>query len=182
MGIALAGLLIIGVLFSGALIIFRSDLLGNLLVTDAIKETSQLTGEQVRTRIDLTAVSIDTGDGNCNLTVTGDNTGSTSIADLDQMDAIVQFTTGDNLPQSLTYVTGDTPSATDGTGDWAKRSISGQFEPGIWNPDEELVLKGILDVSLGTVDTFATVTVSTPNGVTDTFTTTDVFSVPCLQQ
>ena len=179
MGTALAGLLIIGVLLSGALIIFRSDLLGNLLVTDAVKESSQLTGEQVRTRINLTAASIDTGDGNCNLTVTGDNTGSMSIADFDKMDVIVQLTTGDTLPQRLTYVTGDTPST---TGDWAKRSISGQFEPGIWNPDEELVLKGRLDLSLGTVDTIATVTVATPNGVIDTFTTTDVFSVPCLQQ
>jgi len=180
MGIALAGLLIIGVLFSGALIIFRSELLGNLLVTDALKEASELTGEQVRTRIDLTDFEIDTGDGKCILTVTGDNTGATSIADLGKMDVIVQFTTkfttGDNPPQRLTYVTGDKPST---TGDWAKRSISGEFEPGIWNPDETLILKGWLNLALGSVDITATVTVATPRGVTDTITASDVLTLPC---
>ena len=174
MGAALAGLLVLGVLFSGALILFRIDLLGNRLVTDAVRDASEVAGEQVRTQISLTGDQVTNAGGSCELTATADNTGATSIATFDEMDLIIQFTTGDNLPQLLTFVTGDTPS----TGEWAKRSIAGPFEPGIWNPDELMVLKARLSQLTGTGTTAIALTLGAPNGVTD-LTTTDAFALPC---
>ena len=86
MGAAIAGLLIMAVFFTGVLMMFRTTLFGNVIISNSMKEANQLSGEQARTDIRLTGASITTGDGYCKLTVTGDNKGAISISDYDRMD------------------------------------------------------------------------------------------------
>ena len=169
MGASISGLLILAVFFTAILVMFRTTLLSDVLISDANKEATNLSGERARTAFDITTT---TGDGSCTLTVTGDNTGTTSIADFSFMDVIVQYSSGTNSPERLTFTTASAPAS---TGEWAEVAVSGNFEPNILNPGETLTIKAML--TLKTSDSTGTVTVGTPNGVTDTNTFPQV--VPC---
>ena len=165
MAASVAGIMILAVFLVGGLMILRTSLFGDVLLGNAVKEAVDLEGERARTVIGLGTPSIDTGDGTCTLTVTGDNDGAVSLGDFSTMDVIVQTLEGNNAPVQLNYTTGDTPSS---TGDWAKElpSTSDIFAPGIFNPGETITIKARLDLSVAG-DTAATVTVGTQNGVTD---------------
>ena len=90
------------------------------------------------------------------------------------MDFIAQFTTGDNLAQRLTYITGDDPIA---TGDWARVLSPQGFEAGIFNPGEVMEIRAILTL-VQTVNTGeGAVTVATPNGITATRSFPDNFQI-----
>ena len=165
MGAAIAGLLIMAVFFTGVLMMFRTTLFGNVIISNSMKEANQLSGEQARTDIRLTGASITTGDGYCKLTVTGDNKGAISISDYDRMDIILQFDQASNAPQALSYNSGNTAS----TGDWTSRLVApyDKFEPTIFNAGETITIEGRLS-SLVTGDESALVTVGAPTGVTAT--------------
>jgi len=160
--------LILAVFLTGVLMMSRTTLFGNMLTSNAMKESAQLLGERARTEMSLKTPTITTADGSCTLTVTGDNTGSTAITDFPLMDVIVQFAPGANDPQRLNYTTGDSPPS---TGDWAKNltpfSTSDKFQPGIFNPGETVIIKAKLAATV-VGDTTGTVTVAAPNGVIDT--------------
>lgn len=175
MAAAIAGLLILAVFLTSAVTVARSGLVGTAAVSGALQEATRLDGQQFRTEISFDDAAINTDDGNCNLTVTGDNTGAVSIVDFSMMDVIVQLTQGNNAPQSLEYTTGGTPSS---AGDWAKpvTSASDKFELGLFNPGETMVIKAMLSLTVGG-DTSGEVTVSTPDGVTDTATFS--LTTPC---
>ena len=158
MGAAVAGLLILGVFFTGQAMMSRSTLYGNLLLASANKEAVRLSGERARTVIAINGTSTD---GFCNLTVDVDNTGAVSIRDPSLMDVVVQFAGGSTAAQRLVYV-GSSPLA---LGEWTANSISGQFEPGIFNPGETMQISGKL--SLSAPESTGIVTVGTPNGVID---------------
>ena len=159
MGAAVAGLLLLGVFFTGQAIMSRSSLYGNLLVATATKEAIRLSGERARS---LIAIAGTNTDGLCNLTLDVDNTGAVSIRDPSLMDVVVQFAGGSTSTQRLVYV-GSGPLA---LGEWTANSISGQFEPGIFNPGETMQISG--KISLAVPESTGTVTVGTPNGVIDT--------------
>lgn len=174
MAASLAGLLIITVLFTAALIIFRTNLFTNAQIGDAIKEISNVTGERARTAIKLTTTTGDQS-GGCDTTrFKVENTGATSISNFSDMDVIVQFTTGNNQVQKLNYVTGDTPST---TGDWARILSPQDFEAGIFNPGEIMVITAILSITQAVSTGEGAVTVGTPNGITATRTFPDNFLV-----
>ena len=101
MASSLAGLLILVVFFTGALIMFRVNLLGNVLINAAMKESIDMSGDRARTAIEIPSSS--TGDDPCDLTITIANTGTTAVTDFSRMDFIVQFTTGSNTPEKLTF-------------------------------------------------------------------------------
>ena len=158
MGAAVAGLLLLGVFFTGQAMMARSTIHGNLLVAMATKEAVRFSGERSRTVIAINATNTD---GLCNLTVDVDNTGAVAIKDLPIMDVVVQYPGGSNTPQRLVYV----DSAPLALGEWTPNSISGQFDPGIFNPGETMQISGKL--SLTASESTGTVTVGTPNGVID---------------
>ena len=144
---------------------FRTNLYGNVLVGNAIKEATQLTGERNRTEIALAGAAVSGDGGSCTLTVTAENTGSTSTADFSHMDVIVQLTQGNNPPRQLAY----TGSALPSNGEWTKTlpAASDRFEPGIFNPGEPMVITaGLALPSPG--DTSGELTVGMPNGSTAT--------------
>ncbi len=77
------------------------------------------------------------------------------------MDFIVQFTTGSNTPDKLTFA----ESGALNPGEWTVSSISGQMEPGILNAGETLTVEVKLDLAEAGS---GVLTVGTPNGITDT--------------
>ena len=101
MGAAVAGLLLLGVFFTGQAMMSRSTIHGNLLVALATKEAIRLSGERSRTII---AINDTNTDGFCNLTVDVDNTGAVAIKDIPIMDVVVQFPGGTSAPARLVYV------------------------------------------------------------------------------
>ena len=92
-------------------------------------------------------------------TVAVENNGAVSLVDPSRMDVIVQFPGGNNAPQRLTYAGAGPPNL----GEWASTSISGSFDPGIFDPGEDMQIDAKL--SLSASDPTGTVTVATPNGV-----------------
>ena len=159
MGATVAGILVLAVFFSGAFMVSRTTLLGNVLMGDTMKESIRVSGEKARTEIQITSAMV--GAASCDLTVNVDNTGATSVANLSIMDVIVQFPGGDNAPQRLVYAGSGPPNLAQ----WAVSSISGQFEPSNFNPGESITI----DAKLTLTETGdGTVTVGTHNGVVDT--------------
>ena len=157
MASTLAGLLILALFLSTSLITFRSTVFGGVAVSGATRYASKVMGENARTEITIDSVS---GDTFCSFTVDLTDSGSTRILEIGMMDVIVQFATGNNVAQRLTYVASGPLSV----GEWTDTTLNGTFEPGIWNPGEVLTLdaKALL-IEPGT----AAITVSTPNGVID---------------
>ena len=139
MAATIAGALILAVFFTGTLMMSRSILFGNLVISNSSKESIRLSGERARTEIGITST---TPGSLCELTVDVGNTGATSVVDPSMMDVIVQFASGNNLPQRLTY----NPSGVPNIGEWAATSISGQFEPGIFNPGETMTIDAKLSL------------------------------------
>ena len=158
MGAAVAGLLLLGVFFTGQAIMSRSAIHGNLMVAMATKEAIRFSGERSRT---LIAINGTNTDGFCNLTVDVDNRGAVAIKDIPIMDVVVQFPGGSTAPQRLVYV-GSAPLA---AGQWTTNSISGPFEPTIFNPGETMQISGKLMLAMP--ESAGMVTVGTPNGVID---------------
>lgn len=157
MATTLAGILILALFITTSLISFRSTIFGNVAVSGATRAASKAMGELLRTEISIDSVA---GDTFCSLTLDLTNTGATRVVEIDQMDVIVQFASGNNKPQRLTYVSSGPVSV----GEWTDTSITGSFEPGILNPAESLTIDAKVPlVELGT----AVITVGTPNGVTD---------------
>ena len=161
MGSSLAGLLILAVLLSASLMIWRVNLSGNDLVSSASKNALQLEGDRARTVPSITTAK---GDRNNNtLTVTVKNEGATSaaVSDFDKMDLVVFYDASAQNPVRLTYTATNPPPA----GQWTKTSISGVFEPDVWNPSEDLTIAATL---VGATCAPGTLTVGFPNGITDT--------------
>ncbi len=155
----LAGLLIFALFITTSVISFRATLFGEVEVSGATRESIRVMGENSRTEI---AIDSAVGDTFCSFTLVVTNPGATSVSNIDQMDVIVQFGAGNNIAQRLVYV----PSGSPSVGQWTDTSLTGSFEPGILNPEESLTIDGkALLIESG----IATITVGTPNGVTDSF-------------
>lgn len=154
----LAGLLILALFITTSMVSFRSNLFGDLAVSGAARDASRVMGENLRAEIAIDSV---VGDTFCSFTLVVTNPGATRVLDIGGMDLIVQFGTGNNVAQKLTYVSPGPISV----GEWTDTDLTGAFEPGIFNPEESLTIdaKALL-VESGT----ANITVGTPNGVTDT--------------
>ena len=129
MGVAFAGLLILAVFVAGVLVMFRTALHGNVLISGATKSSGQLVGERARTVIGITSA---TSDGTCNLTVVVENTGATTISgtDFPLVDFIMEFSVATNPPRRMIHSSPGPP----GFGEWVRffdhRSIrAGQSQP-----------------------------------------------------
>ena len=157
MASTLAGLLILAMFLTTSLITFRSTLTGDIAVSGASRDASKAMGENARTEITIDSV---VGDTFCSFTLVVTNTGAARVLDLEQMDVIVQFGAGNNAAQRLTHA----PSGPPAIGQWTDTTLSGSYEPGIFNPGEILTIDGkALLIEPGT----GVITVGTPNGVID---------------
>ena len=146
------------VFLAGAFMTYRTTLSGKVLVTSSASASSRMVGERTRTAIDITSAA---GSGACNLTVEVDNTGATSITEFAQIDFIAQFYSANNAPRGMMF----TEAVLPGLDEWAVISITGAYEPGIFNPGETMTLEAkisLVEASGGTV------TVGTPNGIVHT--------------
>ena len=155
----LAGLLIFALFRTTSVISLRATLFGDVEISGATRESITVMGEKSRTEI---AIDSAVGDTFCSFTLVVTNPGATRVSNIDQMDVIVQFGAGNNIAQRLVYV----PSGSPSVGQWTDTSLTGSFEPEILNPEESLTIDGkALLIESG----IATITVGTPNGVTDSF-------------
>ena len=165
MGAALAGLLILSVMLTGSLMFWRVTLVGNDRISTAQKQMIQLEGTRARTEIDVSS----SGSKSCRtLVINLLNEGHTSVSKsaFPWMDIIIHFTGTSDPSQALTYEPLGLASLD--KGEWIDTSISGQFEPSVWNPGETLKIEAQLqDFS---VLASGTLVVSTPNGIIDTHT------------
>lgn len=157
MGATLAGLLILALFITTSLVSFRSTLFGDVAVSGATREATRVMGENSRTEIAIDSVL---GDTFCSFTLEVLNPGAIRILDIGAMELIVQFGAGNNAAQRLAYVSSGPPAV----GEWTDTDLTGSFEPGIFNPEESLTIDGkALLIEPGA----ANITVSTPNGITD---------------
>lgn len=132
----------------------------------SVEEISAREGEIMRTEVDaVRAAYLSWADF---LRVTVDNSGQTKLASFSKWDFIVNYYDGEG-----TYYTKWLPytEGTPGDNEWQKARVclNGQpefFEPGIMNPEEELVILAKLSPLPGDATT-GEVIISTPNGIRD---------------
>ena len=161
MGVNIATLLVFGVLI--VVLGLMSEVSVGSNVSLSLESTAAVDrrGEQART--DLEVVSAQGGADNFTLQIK--NTGLTSIYDYANMDLIVDYTlTSDvRVITSLTYTTG-----TLGDNEWKRTSLTpDNYQPNAWDPTEIITIDAKISPSQKS-DSQATVTVSTPNGISAT--------------
>jgi hypothetical protein len=132
----------------------------------SVEEISTREGEIMRTEVDaIRAAHLSWAD---RLRVTVDNSGQTKLASFSKWDFIVNY-----YDDGGTYYTKWLPYTEETLGDneWEKARVclNGQpefFEPGIINPEEELVILAKLSPLPGD-NTTGEITITTPNGIYD---------------
>ena len=132
--------------------------------TTGLEEISQRDDTMMRT--ELTPITTDMPSANT-LELTLDNTGQTRLSDFENWDIIVQYYdgTGTYHIQWLPY-TGGTLADNEWEVVWIKLDGADEaFDPGVLNPEEEIMLRAQLNPAAGANSTNMVVT-STPIGVT----------------
>jgi hypothetical protein len=123
------------------------------------KEMEARSSEQVHTRLTITNVTSSSPHVDVDL----QNDGSTTLADYDRMDVLVQYATGGGAPVLawIPYTSGPLAKNT-----WIVQDITNDaFEPGILNPGETLRMRIWLDPPAG-VGTTNRLVIATDLGVT----------------
>ena len=162
-------ILCIALLIFAAMTVVQSTLNSQDTVATAWKEMESTSGEIARTNI--SSLGAETSDG-ITINLTLENAGETKLEDFDEWDMILQYyDTSDNyLVKRLTYNSG-TPSNNEWTVEGiylnAGSSTSEAFDPGIFNPDEEMVIEMKVNPAMGTPNANMA-KVATSNGVSST--------------
>ena len=161
-----------GVFFTGVLMMYQTTLFGNVLVSNAMSESSKLELARSRTSLRITGINLSVA-GDCLVEVAVGNQGRESIADLQRMDVIAHFTSRD--PMSFEYqqlepadVVADELDA----GNWTIEIDPAiyPFEPSIFNPGEEAIIHGKIGfANPADAQTLVAAVVGTPNGVVANF-------------
>ncbi len=117
-----------------------------------------------RSLTDLTPVRAETSVLGNTVQITARNDGNTKLADLDRWDVILQYTGSDGYLHTEWYPFGT------GQNEWAA-TITDLYEPGILNPEEEMVIEVAVSPAVAS-STTNVATVTAPNGlcVTTVFT------------
>ena len=159
----------VALMIFAAMTVAQSTLSSQDTVATAWKEMERTSGEIARTNI--SSLGAETSDG-ITISLTLENAGETQLEDFDEWDVILQYyDISDNyLIKRLTYNSG-TPSDNEWTVEGiylnAGSSTSEAFDPGIFNPDEEMVIEMKVNPAVGTPNAnMAKVAVS--NGVSAT--------------
>ena len=155
MGISLAALLVMSVFFTGVLMMYRTTLFGNVVVSNAVDASV----EQA-----------------CVILVTVGNRGASARHDFDSMDVIVHYQ-GATAPVRLEYMPGNQNAL---TGDDWTMTIDGTkfpFEPSIFNPGEDAMIHGRL--TLASPDSISAIALGTASGYVLRYSTGPVGVAPC---
>ena len=156
-----------GVFFTGVLMMYQATQFGNLLVSNAMKESSNLELARSRTLLGITEISGGTSDPAtlaCVVTVAVANQGSESIADFQRMDMIAHFE--GKAPMSFKYTNLETDAMDEDHWNIQIDPAIYPFEPSIFNPGEKATIYG----KIGSVpQTLIAAVVGTPNGVVANF-------------
>ena len=132
--------------------------------TTGLEEVSQRDETMIRTELTPTDTEMPSAN---TLELTLQNTGQTRLADFESWDIFVQYYdgTGTYHVQWLPY-TGDTLGNNEWEVAWIRLNGGNEiFEPGVLNPEEEIMVRAQLSPSAGANTTNMVVT-STPYGVT----------------
>ena len=156
-----------GVFFTGVLMMYQATLFGNVVVSNAMKESSNLELARSRTLLGITEISGGTSNPptfRCFMEVAVANQGSESIADFQRMDVIAHFE--GKAPMSFKYTNLVTGAMDSGYWNIEIDPAIYPFEPSIFNPGEKATITG--KIGLGSQTLIAAV-VGTPNGVVANF-------------
>lgn len=158
----------IALVLIGAMTIAQSSLNSTDTIAEAWKQMENTSEEISRTNIaSIGAVTLTPAATTVKVTL--ENTGETKLEEFDEWDVIVQYrdTNADLLVKRLSYT-----SSPPGNNEWtvdaiyldASTSATEVFDPGIFNPDEDLIIRIELDPAVGT-PTANLATIATHNGV-----------------
>tara|TARA_B100000749_G_C18423839_1_gene464693 strand:- start:1219 stop:1746 length:528 start_codon:yes stop_codon:yes gene_type:complete len=175
MGISLAALLVMSVFFTGVLMMYRTTLFGNVVVSNAVDASVEQALEKSKTYIGIDDVSASPSDA-CVIQVTVGNRGAIAIHDFDSMDVIVHYQ-GATAPVRLEYMPGNQNAL---TGDDWTMTIDGTkfpFEPSIFNPGEDAMIHGRL--TLASPDSISAIALGTASGYVLRYSTGPVGVAPC---
>ena len=166
MATAIVSIICIALIVVGGMVMSQGILTSADTAALSVEEISARESEIMRTKVDtLRAENLSWADL---LRVTVDNSGQTKLASFGKWDFIVHYQDSDDnyYTKWLPYTDGAL-----GDNEWEKARIclNGQpefFEPGIMNPEEELVILAKLSPLPGNATT-GDIIVSTPNGIED---------------
>jgi len=156
-----------------ALVVFGGMAMSNGFITSVDASTAGLleAGDRndniMRTELSPVSADVQLAAGADPLEIVLENSGQTKLADYDKWDIIVQYfdDTGAYHVQWLPYVPSSSAAYEWDVG-WIKMNGQSEvFDPGVLNPGEQIMIKTVLDPSVGD-NTTNMVVVSTPSGVT----------------
>ena len=177
MGISLAALLVMSVFFTGVLMMYRTTLFGNVVISNAVDASAELAMEKSKTYIGINDVGASPTEA-CKIQVAVENRGTISIHDFNSMDVIIHYQ-GPTAPVRLQYVSGNENSL---TGDDWTMSIDATdypFEPSIFNPGEDAMIHGRLNLNPGGADNVSGIALGTASGYVLRYSTGPVGVAPC---
>ena len=161
MSVTLVTILMMGMFLTGFLMLWQNFNLNAVALNDAVRISSQLERERIRTSLHVGNVEVDTE--NCAIDLEIINSGLEAIAPITGFEVMVSFPGGSNVPRILEHEGGSEGSAVD---TWSiKLADPSQSEPSIARPGSSQTIRKGLHLPEPS-DTTAFVIVSTPNGVT----------------
>jgi archaellum component FlaF (FlaF/FlaG flagellin family) len=143
MEISIPALLLATILLVSTVVLGRSGYSSFGELGESWKAMEARAGQQVRTQLTITDVSHSSPYVDVDLR----NDGSTSLAEFNRMDVLVEYTsgTGASVLAWIPYIDGSQTANT-----WIVQSIvNDAFEPGILNPSETLEMRIQLDPTVG---------------------------------
>lgn len=161
-------IVVVALILTAGLNIFHTSLDTQEALMTSWQEMEERTDDRVHTT--LTPISATVQNNGALVALTLRNDGRTSLVDFDEWDIILQYYSSGNIYNTDWY---PYTSGTLGSNQWttagiytdAASGIPELFEPGILNPDEELVLQ--LNIAPGiAVSTTNRLALSTKNGIT----------------
>lgn len=172
MGQSIAALLVISVLLTAVVVMFRATQVGNQIVTEAMRETALHTSERNNTRIDLlpyvTTAPPSSGPA-CSLAFWVKNNGSAPIRRFEEMTVLMHFAEPgpEGTMIDLKYVQKEKPGVNEWTATLpsvlSDSTLNDMYHRGVWDGGESLLIEALVD---GAGKGPGTTLVVTPNGVT----------------
>lgn len=162
---ALISLICIALLVFGGMTMSQGFITSVDSSTANLNQIGQISETSVRTALTPVGANVSAGS---HVEVVLQNTGQTKMADFNKWDVIVQY-----YDSSSDYDVKWLPYATNGSANTWKvgwimlGNLPEQFEPGVLNPGERIMLDASLNPSIG-ANTTNMVTISTPGGITCT--------------
>ena len=162
MSATISGILIVAVLLFGTIMVWKATLIGNDLMSNAMRESFNLLQDKSKTEVTMSAVSFDPL--LCELSMEATNTGSVSIVRSSSMDLVVKLEGANHFNRKFEFMPSDSTLLSES---WQMDTGSNQFaiEPEILNPGETAKILVALDLPDPGI-TFGNIILAASNGVT----------------